>query len=87
MDCFRLRSSSFGGHVVASLLAMTRVDINAASYSAYRERRVHLSERLVDDRFSIVIGDASDGIVYFHAAPLHVAVMPIRSRLFRFLVF
>jgi hypothetical protein len=61
-------------------------DLMAAG-SAYRKRRVHLSEGLVDDRFSIVIGDASDGIVYFHAAPLHVAVMPIRSRLFRFLVF
>jgi hypothetical protein len=33
MDCFRLRSSSFGGHVVTSLLAMTRLDIDVASYS------------------------------------------------------
>src|SRR5580704_4150657 len=27
MDCFRLRSSSYGGHVVASLLAMTKEKI------------------------------------------------------------
>src|SRR5258708_5247223 len=33
MDCFRLRSLSFGGQVVASLLAMTWTDLNTTSHS------------------------------------------------------
>jgi hypothetical protein len=58
----------------------------ASAGSAYRQRGVHLSERFIDDHFSIVIGDASDGIVYLHAAPLHVSVSPIHSQLFNFFV-
>src|SRR5690348_10581467 len=40
MDCFRLRSSSYGGHVVASLLAMTII-IWAVTVSLRPERLQH----------------------------------------------
>jgi hypothetical protein len=43
---------------------------------------VHLLERLIDDDFSIVIGEAPDGIVYLHATPLQVSVSLIGSQLF-----
>jgi hypothetical protein len=47
---------------------------------------VHFPKRFVDDYFSIVIADAANCIVYFHAAPLHLAVSLIGSQLFSFLV-
>jgi len=47
---------------------------------------VHFPERFVDDYFSIVVADAADGIVYFHAAPLHLAVSLICSQLLSFFV-
>jgi hypothetical protein len=47
---------------------------------------VHLLERLIDDDFSIVIGEAPDGIVYLHATPLQVSVSLIGSQLFSFCV-
>jgi hypothetical protein len=62
------------------------VSLQRGSGSTYRQRGVHLSEGPVDDHFSIVIGDASDGIVYLDAAPLNVSVTPVRSQLFGFLV-
>ncbi|HWX31601.1 MAG TPA: hypothetical protein VNZ53_29730 [Steroidobacteraceae bacterium] len=43
-------------------------------------------ERLIDDHFSIVIGDAPDGIVYLHATPQQVSVSLIGSQLFSFFV-
>jgi hypothetical protein len=46
---------------------------------------VHLSQGPVDDRFSIVIGNATDRIVYLHGAPQHVSVVLIRSQFFGFL--
>ena len=56
------------------------------SASAYRQRRVHFAQGLVDQHFSIVIADALDGFVYLHAAPLQVSVVLIRPRLFSFFV-
>jgi hypothetical protein len=43
-------------------------------------------ERVIDDDFSIVIGEAPDGIVYLHATPLQVSVSLIGSQLFSFYV-
>ena len=54
--------------------------------STHRQRGVHLSERFIDDYFSIGIGNAVDGIVYLDAATLHLSVSPIRSQLFRFFI-
>jgi hypothetical protein len=38
---------------------------------------------VIDDDFSIVVGEAPDGIVYLHATPLQVSVSLIGSQLFR----
>jgi hypothetical protein len=45
---------------------------------------VHLPQGPVDDRFSIVIGNAADRIVYLHGAPQQVSVSLIRSQFFSF---
>jgi hypothetical protein len=54
--------------------------------SPYRQRRVHLTQGLGDDDSSIVIGDAEDGVVYLHAAPLQVSVSLIPLQLFGFFI-
>jgi hypothetical protein len=54
--------------------------------STYRQRGAHLLERLIDDIFSIVIGEAPDGIVYLHATPQQVSVSLVGSQLFSFYV-
>jgi hypothetical protein len=54
--------------------------------SSYRQRRVHLAQGLGDDDFSIVIGNAEDGVVYLHAAPLQVSVSLISLQLFGFFI-
>jgi hypothetical protein len=46
---------------------------------------VHLSEGSTDDRFSIVISNAADRIVYLHGAPQQVSVSLIRSQFSSFL--
>jgi hypothetical protein len=68
--------------------ASTRQEITSlpGEKSTHRQRGVHFPERLVDDYFSIVVGNSVDGIVYFHAAPLHLALSLICSQLFGFLV-
>jgi hypothetical protein len=54
--------------------------------SAYRQRWVHLAQHLVDQHFSIVIGDALDGFVYHQAAPQQVSDSLIRLQPFSFFV-
>jgi hypothetical protein len=45
---------------------------------------MHLPQRFIDYRFSIVIADAADRIVNLYAAPLHVPVSPIHPQFFSF---
>jgi hypothetical protein len=46
---------------------------------------VHLPQGPVDDRFSILIRNAADRIVYLDGAPQQVSISLIRSQFFSFL--
>ena len=50
--------------------------------SAYGQRRIHLAQRLVDQKFSIIIGDASDRVVDLYAAPLQFSIKLVRLQFF-----
>jgi hypothetical protein len=50
--------------------------------SVYGQCRVHLAQRFVDQQFSIVIGDASDRVVYLYAASLQFSIKLVRLQFF-----
>jgi hypothetical protein len=54
----------------------------AQAGSAYGQRRVNLAQRPVDQKSSVVIGDAFDRVVYLYAAPLQFSIKLVRLHFF-----
>jgi hypothetical protein len=80
MDCFRLRSLSFGGQVVASLLAMTLIDLN----TTFRSRGAMRPEFCISFALSEIRGRREDRARAAPAVSCAIVATRTRARAYRF---